>query len=68
LNSRVADRRDQGAGRRAADTRQLHQGSAALALASHLHDVLVDSLKRKNVVGEIDRDVQNGQDFPFRMS
>jgi hypothetical protein len=34
----------------------------------HRLAVLVDTVDRENVLGEIDPDVQNGHDFPFRVS
>ena len=37
---------------------------------SHQHGlaVFVDSMDREYVLGEIDPDVENGHDFPFRVS
>ena len=56
----------------------LHAGSVAISSCSlaprharaneHRLAVLVGTVHRKNVLGEIDSNVQNGHDFPFRVS
>jgi hypothetical protein len=40
-----------------------HARAAQVDLAA-----LVDTVQRKHVLGEIDSNVQNGHDFPFRVS
>jgi hypothetical protein len=55
-----------------------HGGSAAISSSSlargtlGLHQFglarLVDTVHRKHALGEIDSNVQNGHDFPFRVS
>jgi hypothetical protein len=56
----------------------VHAGNVAIRLVQlgpgharpneHCLAVLVDAVHRKDVLGEIDPNVENGHDFPFRVS